>query len=432
MQALLAFENAPPLMAPFRFFITAPLFGVLAGLLLIVEGPSLFSSRWMPGTLAVTHLLTVGFMLQVMLGALVQIFPVVAGANLWRPLRLSAMLHSGLTLGTCLLAGGFYFGSPLLLSVAAGVLLLTALLILGATTHALIGVRSTSPTILGLKLALAGLAGVVGLGVLMAWGLAHGWPLPLPVLADLHAAWGLGAWAGVLLAAIAYVVVPMFQLTPGYPARPGWLFPCCMLLIVLLWSGAVFFDMPNMIRVVQGITALLGLAFAGLTLRLQLKRRRARADATYRYWQIGLAGSIFALLMLLTAAMWPAASEIDGWTLFFGITLLAGGFVPFIIGMLYKIVPFLAWLHLQNQGQAKVVAPNMNKILSDVDMQRQMKCYALAVVLLLGAVLFPEWLARPAGVAFALANGWLGFNLSLAIFRYRKHSAEIALKLAAR
>lgn len=432
MQALLAFENAPPLMVPFRFFITAPLFGVLAGLLLIVEGPSLFSSRWMPGTLAVTHLLTVGFMLQVMLGALVQIFPVVAGANLWRPLRLSAMLHIGLTLGAGLLAGGFYFGSPLLLSVAAGVLLLTALLILGATTHALIGVRSTSPTILGLKLALAGLAGVVGLGVLMAWGLAHGWPLPLPVLADLHAAWGLGAWAGVLLAAIAYVVVPMFQLTPGYPARPGWLFPCCMLLIVLLWSGAVFFDMPNMIRVVQGITALLGLAFAVLTLRLQLKRRRARADATYRYWQIGLAASIFALLMLLTAAMWPAASEIDGWTLFFGITLLAGGFVPFIIGMLYKIVPFLAWLHLQNQGQAKVVAPNMNKILSDVDMQRQMKCYALAVVLLLGAVLFPEWLARPAGVVFAVANGWLGFNLSLAISRYRKHSAEIALKLAAR
>ena len=36
--------------------------------------------------------------------------------------------------------------------------------------------------------------------------------------------WWLGGWAGVLLAAMAYVVVPMFQLTPGYPALASWLF----------------------------------------------------------------------------------------------------------------------------------------------------------------------------------------------------------------
>jgi hypothetical protein len=36
--------------------------------------------------LALTHLITVGFMLQVMLGAMIQILPVVAGANISRPL----------------------------------------------------------------------------------------------------------------------------------------------------------------------------------------------------------------------------------------------------------------------------------------------------------------------------------------------------------
>ena len=53
---MLSFENAPPFSAPLRFFLTAPLFAVLAGLLLVIEGPVVFASRWTPGALAATHL----------------------------------------------------------------------------------------------------------------------------------------------------------------------------------------------------------------------------------------------------------------------------------------------------------------------------------------------------------------------------------------
>lgn len=432
MQALLSFENAPPFAAPLRFFLTAPLFAVLAGLLVAVEGPAVFASRWMPAALAATHLVTIGFMLQIMLGALIQILPVVAGANLGRPLLVARIVHAGLGGGALLLAGGFLFGRPLLLSAAALLLALTALVFLGTTLRALIGVPSTSPTIRGLKLALLGLAGVVGLGALMALGLAHGWALPLAALTDLHAGWGLGAWAGVLLAALAYVVVPMFQLTPGYPARPSWWFPVAMLVLLLLWSAAVLADWPMLVRLVQWLAALAGIVFAGLTLRLQGQRRRARPDATYAYWQFGLVASILALFMLSTATVWPAAADLAGWTLSFGILLIAGGFMSFMIGMLYKIVPFLAWMHLQNSGQARVPAPNMNRILADLAMQRQMKAHAAACGLLLLGAVWPDWFARPAGLAFAIASGWLGWNLIGAVRRYRWHAADIAAKLAAR
>ena len=111
--------------------------------------------------------------------------------------------------------------------------------------------------------------------------------------------------------------------------------------------------------------------------------------------------------------------------------MIVGGFLPFIIGMLYKIVPFLAWLHLQNQGQAKIPAPNMGRILADADMQRQMQVHLLALAALLGAVIFPDWLARPAGLLFALANGGLAYNLLAALRRYRRHGEEIRAKLQA-
>jgi len=229
---------------------------------------------------------------------------------------------------------------------------------------------------------------------------------------------------------LGYVVVPMFQLTPGYPARPSWWFPVVIVAALLSWSVAVAVDLPILARLGQALLAVAGLAFAGLTWHLQGQRRRARADATYRFWQIGLAASLLALLMLLAAAFSPELTELVGWTLVFGILLIAGAFMPFISGMLYKIVPFLAWLHLQNQGQAKIPAPNMNRILADTDMQKQRWVYALALVLLLGAVFYPAWLARPAGLLFALANGGLCFNLFSAVRRYRQHAGEIRQKLA--
>lgn len=421
MQALLSFDKAPPFAAPLRFFLTAPLFSLAAGLLLLFVGPGLLESRWTPGLLAATHLVTVGFMLMVMLGALIQILPVVAGANLDNPLAVVRWLHAGLAAGALLLAAGFLLGQAALLGAAALVLGLAVAAFLVAGARALAGVPSTSPTIRGLKLALAGLAGAAGLGVWLALAIANGWAVALPALADLHAGWALGAWAGVLLAALAYVVVPMFQLTPGYPAQPSWWFPGILLGLMVGWALGVVLDAAAAIRLVRALSAVAGIGFALLTLRLQARRRRARSDVTYRYWQLGLASAIFALAMVLTATAWPPLAELTGWSIFAGILLLVGGFMSFIIGMLYKIVPFLAWMHLRNRGSARSPVPNMNRLLPEADAQRQMQAHAVALALLLAAVIAPEWLTRAAGAALAVANGWLLVNLLGAVRRYRQH-----------
>ena len=99
MQALLSYDQSPPLAAPFRFFLTVPWCGVLAGLLLLVYGEDALIMRWTPPALALTHAITAGFMLQAMLGALIQILPVVIGVNLATPLALARRVHATCTLG---------------------------------------------------------------------------------------------------------------------------------------------------------------------------------------------------------------------------------------------------------------------------------------------------------------------------------------------
>ncbi|WP_371325174.1 hypothetical protein VX159_06570 [Dechloromonas sp. ZY10] len=421
MQALLSFENAPPFAAPLRFFITAPLLAALAGLILVWQGGDLLSSRWHPGLLAATHLLTVGFMLMVMLGALIQILPVVAGANLRQPLQLARGLHPLLLLGALMLAAGLLFGRPGWLQLAAALLLSAGGWFIHSAVQALWRVPLTSPTIAGLKLALPALALSLLLGGGLALTLAGGWAWPVSGVTDLHAGWALGAWATVLLAAVAYVVVPMFQLTPGYPARAGWLFPWAMCGVVLFWSLAEIFRFAAAGLLARQLAAGLGLAFAVQTLYLQGQRRRARPDAIYRFWQGGLLCAVFALLLLLTVNALPEAFAWAGWPVLIGVLLLPGAFVAFISGMLYKIVPFLAWMHLQNAGQGKVSAPSMGKLLPERDALLQSRLYFTAMLLLLLAVFFPDWLARPAGLSFAAAMLWLARNLWLALRRYRAH-----------
>lgn len=428
MQGGLSFDNAPPLAAPLRFFLTAPLFLVLAGLLLVYVGPDIFVSRWLPATLAMVHLLTIGFMLQVMIGALLQVLPVLAGADIGKPLLVARLVHPALTLGTLLLAAGFLLSSPGLFRLAAVLLAASLGIFLIAAGRGLAAQPSTSPTIRGLKLSLLSLAVTVALGVTLALGLAHGWSLPYTDLTDLHAGWGLGAWGGVLLAAMAYVVVPMFQLTPGYPARPSWWFPPLIVALLLLWTVAAAGGWHWLVAACQLGLAATGMAFAGLTLRLQMQRRRARADATSRYWQSGLLAAMTALLMLAAANLWPPLTELPAWTPLFAILLIAGAFVSFIAGMLYKIVPFLAWLHLQHGIQVGMPAPNMNRLLADPAMQRQMRAHQLALALLVAAAFLPDWLARPAGCALAVAGGWLFWNLLQAALRYRQQAAAIVAR----
>src|SRR3989338_6834100 len=103
MQPALSFEQAPPISVPYRFFLTAPLFGAVAGMVLAVLGPDTFHSGWSPGALEMTHLIVVDFMLQAMCGSLLQFVAVVAGANIWRPRLFAAFVYPLFTTGSIFL-----------------------------------------------------------------------------------------------------------------------------------------------------------------------------------------------------------------------------------------------------------------------------------------------------------------------------------------
>jgi len=88
------------------------------------------------------------------------------------------------------------------------------------------------------------------------------------------------------------------------------------------------------------------------------------------------------------------------------------GFAGSIInGMLYKIMPFLAWFHLQSASRTAGQAPNMNQILGQAEQRLQFWAHFAALALLVAAVAWPAALANPAAFALGASGMLLEANL---------------------
>lgn len=419
----LGYDATPPFSAPLRFFLSAPLFSAAAGGLLLAD-PGLLDSRWTPGALATIHLLALGFLLQVMLGALLQILPVVAGASFRAPLRVAGLTHAGLCAGSLALTLGFLTGAPALLQLGGGLLGLTLAGFLIAAADAIRHApRAGAPghTPRDLHLALGGLLIAGGLGLALTLTLARGWRLPIDFVlqVNLHAGWALLGWAGLLLAATSWVVVPMFHITPAYPQRLARWWAPLVLTVLTTWSVGAVSEASTLVLVAGMLLLTLAAVFPLATLRQQARTRRSQPDAAFGAFRLAM----IALLAGLTALIPATLTDQTHWPVLAGILLLHGGFGGATRAMLYKIVPFLAWLHLT---QAGIKAPNVRKLMPEAQARAQLRLHALTLLSLIVAVFIPL-AGHLAGALLFVESLWLWWNLaSVARIWHKQQAARSA------
>ena len=432
MQGLLSFDQAPPLGVPLRFFLTAPCFAMAASVVLLMGGPSMLASRWTSEALAFTHLITAGFMLQIMLGALQQLFPVALGANFHQPERIAGWVHISITLGAALLASAFLTQQAWLFGAAMLLLSLGSTIFLGAAAQALRRVAwQSNPAARGFGVALVGLAVTIGLGLVLAGSLASGsGALPLLLLTQLHVSWGWVVWCGTLVASVALFVVPMFLVTPEYPRSFARYFALCLLAGTLAWTAGVALQWSFADTLLGAPVILALVVFCGLTIRLLYRSKRAKRETLHHFWMLGLLSALAACALWLLQTASGLLQQWHATPLLLAALVLMGACGSVMTGMLYKIVPFLVWQHLQNRGQGQVLAPNMKKVIPQNRMDRQLRLHLAACVLLIAAAIWPHWLVYPAAAALAAAQVVLLQNLLYARGIYQSHLQTIATALS--
>ncbi|MBF0351867.1 MAG: hypothetical protein HQM11_12610 [SAR324 cluster bacterium] len=406
----LSLEQAPPEDIPFRFFIMAPVYGILAGMLLLWKGLSLFQSQWSLETVSLTHLLTLGWLTMIMMGAFYQMVPVLVG-NKVPAIVLARWVHALLNLGIAGLTGGMLWFHRPVLTVAFLCLMLAFVLFLTQIAIALWTVKADKPVVHAMRISVASGSVVVGLGLFMlsrylGWNTLAFSP---STMRTIHVSWAFTGWIGCLIAGVGFHVIPMFYLTGAFPGRTAhWILTglAISLILVSICLATESSGWWLALCVLPGIAGFL--MFSGKMLEMLFRRKRKIQDSPLLFWQQGLF-FLIASCLLVWVAIW---NELPQMPLLLGAVFLAGFAMSITQGMLYKIVPFLIWFHRFSSLAGKIKIPLLKDILSDRHARGQWFCYAGFTGLVLPGILFQSSeMIRVAGFLLIISSSFLFINL---------------------
>ncbi|MFK5948047.1 MAG: hypothetical protein QM500_04650 [Methylococcales bacterium] len=400
----LSLDQAPELWTPLRFFISAPLFAISAVLLLLFSGPDVFQNRWLPETLAITHLLTLGFISMIMMGAIFQLLPVLAGCEIYKSKISSKIIHFLMFSGVTFFCTGLAGSQPLLVKLGLFFLVPGLLIFLVLASLGLYKAKSKFASATGMRFSISALWIALFFGGLLAIGTAWESVPLLRQLTSIHVLWATLGWVTLMIVAITYQVIPMFQVTSEYPDKFKQFFSLTLFLSLIVLSVQMFAGYSQVIMVL--IVSASILVFSAISVKLLLQRKKRLSDASLYFWLTGLLSLVVCVFVFNYSFFFEKNMSV-----LIGFIFFSGFVFSIINGMLFKIVPFLVWLHLNRKlaftEKGLSAVPTMNEVISRNKMLRQYYFHVAALLLTLSSFFKPEVFFYPAMICWLLSLGLL-------------------------
>jgi hypothetical protein len=405
----LSLDQAPPISVPFRFFITAPIFGMALGLLFLFFPIDLIVNRYSHVAIGGIHLFTLGILSMIIFGAMQQMMPVLAGAVIKKPQLFAAIVHTSLTLGTILFSASFIFEIKSLLHIGTTLLAVAFLSFFIICARLLFKVQFLTSTINAMRLfVIAGFITVI-LGIFLAYShIQSDISLWHYEFLTLHVLFGLFGFAVLLIMGVSFQVIPMFYVTLDFPKFIQNKIP--IFVLGLLISFALFTLLKLDTFILKLLFTLFFVLFCIHGLNSLNKRKRPVFDVTLWYWKLSL---LFFMLSMLNWMFVPQDS-------YFLLAVMFGlGFLFSLLqGMVYKIIPFLAWFHLSSKGHMMI--PTMKEMIHEDMIKVHFFIYMSSLFFfLIGAVLTPLFIAIGA-LLFIVSNFFFLINCITGSMKYAK------------
>ncbi len=337
---------APPFKIVAKYFIAAIIDFVILNFLLMLNYKDITGFYFQPKILAITHLLTLGWISMTIFGAMFQLVPVVLETKLFSE-KLADIQFWVFLLGVIGLVTGFWnFDTGLHLNASAILLNIAVLIFAINMIGTFIHVKKWNVTGWYLIAALIYLIITAIAGFLLSYNLWHPYiTINHLQYLKLHAEVAVIGWVTMVVMGVAYKLIPMFTLSHGYSMKSSkWAF--WLINIGLVGINTFFHFKNNVIEIlVSTLFIAAGIAFFLFQVYLIYKNRlRKKRDigikySVFSFYMLGIV-TLFGLIFSFTDL-----SGISNIYLIFGYLVFYGYLSMLIVGQMYKIVPFLAWYH---------------------------------------------------------------------------------------
>lgn len=401
-----------PMSLPFRHFGAAALFPLPAWLLVFYFPAELTSFGGGLGPLfAALHLLTLGTLAMAAMGASLQLLPVATRQPV-RAVRAAKIAWWLCVPGVVVFASGAAMVTPAIVGMGAA-MVVTAFLIYGVLlSKNLLGARGMPVIVRYGWAALGCLAALAFTGLALVARYEHGLALDYPAFRTAHLVLAAYGFMGLLAFGLSNFLLPMLSLAPTPTARMA--YGVLGLAVTAIGFASLGWTLAG--SILGFAAALLHIVSLERSLRRRLRKPLGPGFALVRVsWACLLASLALAALMALGAVP-------DGAALLFGVLLVPGWLLSFLLGVLQRILPFLGSVHASTseRGTPLISALTPPRLLL---VHAGLHLAALAL-LVAAAASGSAALARAAGAAgLGAAVLFAGFFFFV-VFKVRHHGIE--------
>lgn len=357
----LATEMAPPFVLVAHYFIAAALFYALSAFLLPFYADSIDGYFLSSSIASLIHLYLLGFVMMVFFGAMYQLIPVVLEIPIFSK-DFAYIQFYIFVVGIGLFCFGLAHTEYLSLMPYGAIMMYISMLIFVVNIF-LTYKELEKWDIVAKFIFVANVFLFIGacVGFFMALDLVYGFYGDILSLAKMHIATTIFGYVSMTIMGVGMVLLPMFSLSHGYSQKKiEFAFYFITVGLTLLLVGEVLH--VRFLFEIGGALSGIAILLATLQMRGIFKARVRRQND---FWAKNMMASFLTLLLSVAVLVGAIVSGEQKYFILFGFLLFFGFFIFFIIGHIYKILPFLVWYQRFSPHVGKMKVPMLSDMVKE-------------------------------------------------------------------
>ena len=387
------------------FYIYAALSFLFACILLFLNTDIVNQHYFHPKTLAITHLMALGWGTMIILGASHQLLPVLIEGKLDSNL-LALLSFVFAALGIPLLVYGFYqFNTGLILQSGAVMINISVVCYFLNVIQSIEASRKYNVHAFFIAAASLWLFATTFFGLLLVFNFSRSYlPENSIEYLSLHAHMGLAGWFLLLIIGVASRLIPMFLISKySNPKTLWWIFTLIHIgllgFIILKTSGTH----PQYYYTPFFLVFLAIILFANYCIKAHKVRIRKHVDQQMKISLLAVAMLLIPLISLLAIIYFLREDSSSRWILLYGFGIFFGWISAIILGMTFKTLPFIVWNKVYHT-RAKGRTPAPKDLFSESLFKVMAVLYLFGFIIFLVGIILLNDLVLKLGAAFLLSS----------------------------